>query len=87
MLGSVNFDLGDHEQALACFEGTRRIEEAKLGEDHPETAVTYSNIASVYHAQGEYEQALAWHNKALAITEAKLGKDHPDTASTYGTHT
>jgi tetratricopeptide (TPR) repeat protein len=63
-----------HRKALAIFEKV-------LGKDHPGTAVSYDNIALVYHRQGDYPEALKWLQKALAIQEKVLGKEHPDTAS------
>ena len=60
-----------------------KIRESNLGKDHPETAVTYNNIAGVYKAKGEYDRALVYYLKALEVKETKLGKDHPDTATTY----
>ncbi len=50
-----------------------------MGKDHPDTAITYNNIALVYHAQGEYGKALEWFQKALEISEKMLGKEHPTT--------
>ena len=54
-----------------------------LGNEHPSTASTYNNIATVYYNQGDYAKALEWLGKASVIFEKVLGKEHPRTASTY----
>ena len=51
-----------------------------LGEDHPDTATSYNNLAVNLHAQGKYAEAEPLYRKALAIRLKVLGEDHPDTA-------
>ncbi|KAJ1463766.1 expressed protein, partial [Baffinella frigidus] len=53
-----------------------------LGEDHPDVAATYNNIASVYDKQGKHEMALELYEKGLAIKIKALGEDHPSVATT-----
>jgi tetratricopeptide (TPR) repeat protein len=65
-----------HHKALA-------IREKALGEEHPDTAETYNNIALVYSRQDDYPRALEWYYKALAIQEKALGKEHPRTTIIY----
>ena len=55
----------------------------KLGDDHPDVAMTYNNMAIVYKKQGKYEEALAMYEKALSIKLKKLGDDHPSVAMTF----
>ena len=54
-----------------------------LGEDHPDTAASYNNLAETLGAQGKYAEAEAMHRRALAISLKALGEDHPDTANSY----
>ena len=54
-----------------------------LGEEHPDTAASYNNLAYVYARQGEYGKAEALYGKALAISERVLGEEHPSTAISY----
>jgi tetratricopeptide (TPR) repeat protein len=54
-----------------------------LGEDHPDTALGYHNLASNLRAQGRYAQALPLFQKALDLRRKLLGEDHPDTALSY----
>ena len=56
---------------------------ATVGENHPDTAITYSNIGSVYTNKGEYDLALEKYDKSLNIKMATVGENHPDTAVTY----
>ena len=58
--------------------------EENLGKDHPDTAGSYSNIASNLDAQGRYAEAEPLYRKALEIRTRILGEDHPDTAKSYG---
>ena len=54
-----------------------------LGEDHPDTATSYNNIAYNLDAQGRYGEAEPLYQKALEISKRELGEDHPDTAMSY----
>jgi CHAT domain-containing protein/tetratricopeptide repeat protein len=45
-----------------------------LGEDHPDTALSYNNLAATLHAQGKYAEAEAMHRRALAIRLKALGE-------------
>jgi CHAT domain-containing protein/tetratricopeptide (TPR) repeat protein len=65
-----------HRKALA-------IEEEVLGQQHPDTASCYSNLALNIQDQGRAQEAEPLHRKALAIREEGLGPRHPDTALSY----
>src|SRR5262245_21633424 len=54
-----------------------------LGENHPDTATSYSNVASCLDAQGKSSEALPLFRQALAIYRKVLGEDHPSTAHSY----
>jgi tetratricopeptide (TPR) repeat protein len=64
------------EQALAIM---RQV----LGEEHPETAAAYNNLAGCQQSQGRYGQAERGFERALAIRRQALGEEHPDTAAVY----
>ena len=53
------------------------IRERVLGPEHPDTATTYNNIASVYYDQGDYKRALEYFD--LAVFKLKLGINHSNT--------
>jgi hypothetical protein len=54
-----------------------------LGENHPDTASSYHNLASSQQAQGKYAQAEPGYTKALTIRRKILGENHPDTVASY----
>lgn len=69
--------------ALEYYNKCKTICLKRLGEKHPDTAISFNNIGEVYHERGEYDKALDYFNKATAIREKIFGKDHPDTAMLY----
>jgi tetratricopeptide (TPR) repeat protein len=54
-----------------------------LGEEHPDTANSYNNLAFNLNAQGRYKEAQESYQKALAIFRKVLGEEHPYTAGSY----
>ena len=77
------YSLGNYEKALEWYEKALAIREKVLGEEHPDTASTYNNMATTFEKQHKYEKALDLYEKALAIREKVLGEEHPDTATIY----
>src|SRR5262249_28036938 len=51
--------------------------------EHPDTAISYNNLAANLNAQGKYKEAEDGYRKALAINRKVLGEEHPDTARSY----
>ena len=64
------------EKVLAIFQKV-------LGEEHPDTATSYNNVAFNLTAQGKYVEAEPLYRKALAIYRKGLGEEHADTATSY----
>jgi len=81
--GSGFYYGGKYREALRWHEKALAIREKVLGEEHLDTAATYSCIALGCDDQGEYDNALEWHEKALTINEKVLGKEHLETAKNY----
>ena len=50
-----------------------------LGEEHPDTAASYNNLAGVYFRQRKYELALSYFIKAYKVFISKIGFRHPHT--------
>jgi Flp pilus assembly protein TadD len=80
----------DAERRRAHYAESERINRTMLeirrnwlGEDHPDTAASYNNIAYNLKEQGKYAEAEPLDRKALAIALKALGEDHPHTAITY----
>ncbi|MDR1002410.1 MAG: toll/interleukin-1 receptor domain-containing protein [Oscillospiraceae bacterium] len=82
-IGFGFYNLANYDEALRWYNKALAIKEKVFGTEHPDTAITYNNIAEVYRRKGDYDKALKWDNKALAIREKVLGTEHPDTAITY----
>ena len=75
--------IAEYGKAEALYGKALAIRERVLGEEHPDTAASYNNLAYVYARQGEYGKAEALYGKALAISERVLGEEHPSTAISY----
>ncbi len=56
------------------------IDEASLGNDHPDVAIDLNNLARLLQATNRLGEAEPLMRRALAIDEASLGKDHPNVA-------
>jgi tetratricopeptide (TPR) repeat protein len=76
-------DQGLYAQALPPLQKRLTLCRQVLGEDHPDTANSYSWVAYNLHAKGKHAEAEPLLRKALAILHKALGEGHPDTASSY----
>ena len=72
--GKFNEAIPLQQQDLAWTEKT-------YGLDHPDTATSLNNLATLYRSQGAYAKAEPLYLRALAIKEKALGPDHPSTAT------
>ena len=50
---------------------------------HPDVAMSYNNIGSVYSDQGDYSKAMEYYQKALEIYKKLVGLNHPEVATSY----
>jgi tetratricopeptide (TPR) repeat protein len=73
--------IGDYRAARPYCEHALVIWEKQLGPEHPHTATSLSNLASLLHDQGALAEARPLHERALAIREKQLGPEHPRTAT------
>ena len=71
---------GKYREAMNLLSAALAIREKLLGDDAPDTADTYRQIARVYGKLGDYGRALENAEQALAIHESTLGKDNLITA-------
>jgi tetratricopeptide (TPR) repeat protein len=74
---------GRYRQAEKAYRAALALYCQTLGEEHPETATSYNNVASCLDALGKAQEALPLYRKALDICRKVLGEDHPDTATSY----
>ena len=82
-MGSLQKDLGDHQQAKEYYERALSIQLKKLGPDHVDVAVTYHNMGTLQKDLGDHQQAKEYYERALSIQLKKLGPDHVDVAVTF----
>ena len=75
--------LGNYEEAKKLLEKVTFSDEIKLGENHPITAVHYSNLALILKDLGDYEGAKKLLEKATFSDEINFGEKHPTTAVSY----
>ncbi len=69
LLGFSHYKLGEHENAIACFE--------KLIALDPSSAIDYANIASNYRAMGRKSEAIEYYQLALALDSGiDFAKEH-----------
>jgi tetratricopeptide (TPR) repeat protein len=54
-----------------------------LGEEHPDTVISYNNLALNLKAQGKYAAAAEGYRKALDLCRKVLGEEHPGTANCF----
>jgi tetratricopeptide (TPR) repeat protein/transcriptional regulator with XRE-family HTH domain len=71
---------GDLGAARHWYENALDIHEAIAGPDHPDTAISLNNLASLLRDQGDLAAARPLYERALEISERVLGPDHPATA-------
>ena len=72
---------GKHMDAEPICQRSLAIREKALGPEHPDVAVSLSNLADLYRDQGKYGEAEPLYQRSLAIREKMLGPEHPDVAT------
>jgi tetratricopeptide (TPR) repeat protein len=55
----------------------------KFGDEHPDVATSFNNLAGLYESQGRYSEAEPLYQQALALMQKLLGDEHPDVASSF----
>jgi tetratricopeptide (TPR) repeat protein len=58
------------------------IDVQALGEDHPDTAIDYVNLADLYLSLERYSEAEPLYLQALTVFSQRLGENHPNTQTT-----
>lgn len=66
-------------EALAPTRQASEIYEKVLGQEHKDTANSYSNVAALYEKVKQYSKAVTYYEKALQVRRVALGADHPET--------
>ncbi len=71
--------LGDYKLSLEMYEKAYATYQAKLGADHPQTAIAMHNLADGYRQTGQLDKAVPLQEKVYGRHKATLGPDHPQT--------
>jgi len=74
----------NYQEALKLFKKALDIKEEVLeNKQHPQIALSYNNIGTIYSKTGKYSEALKLYQKSLQIRETVFGFEHPMTADSY----
>ncbi|MBE1494957.1 hypothetical protein H4696_002057 [Amycolatopsis lexingtonensis] len=73
---------GEPRAALPLLQRAYVLRRDLLGEDHPHTLITASNLALALGSLGEHEQARELNEDTLARSRRVLGHDDPSTLTT-----
>ncbi|MGH3708731.1 MAG: FxSxx-COOH system tetratricopeptide repeat protein, partial [Pseudonocardiaceae bacterium] len=82
--GTFVLTRGKPAAARLLFERALGLRRTVLGEDHPDTLESASNLAVNLSELGQYEQARHLDEDLLTRRRRVLGEDHPDTLSSAG---
>jgi tetratricopeptide (TPR) repeat protein len=79
--GTACYHAGEHTAAIASFERSLEILQAKLGKNHPDVAAGLNNLALLHYSRRNYDAAEPLYKRALSIDEQTLGIDHAGVAT------
>ena len=68
-------------QALCCWLDAIDIQKRVFGEESPDIAVSYNNLAALYDKDFDFDSALTYYELALTVTQRIYGADHIATAA------
>ncbi|RCJ33356.1 NB-ARC domain-containing protein [Nostoc punctiforme NIES-2108] len=74
---------GLYNQALPWYEKCLEVTKNRLGDEHPDVATSFNNLAFLYGFQGRYSDAEPFYIQALALRRKLLGDEHPDVATSF----
>ena len=73
-IGSVYSSQGDASARNGVLFRRPWTSGEKCWREHPDVALSYNNIGSVYDSQGDYAHAMEYHQKALGIRIKVFGE-------------
>src|SRR5262249_19518268 len=76
-------DQGKYAEAGPLLQKALDIRRKALGEEHPDTAASYNNLADNLDSQAKYAEAGPPHQTAPDINRNALVDAHPATAASY----
>src|SRR4029079_11916904 len=72
-IAAVRAQLGDTDTAIVGYRDAIERWRALYGDDSPDEAFTWSDLAATLDGAGKHEDSIAAYRRALAIREARLG--------------
>jgi len=79
----LQYYISNHDRAEELYKKNLQVREKVLGEEHPDTATSYNNLAGLYANRNEYECALNYYLNAYQVFLSKLGGNHPNTQTVF----
>lgn len=80
-LGRTLQDLGEMEQAEACYREALEVQERVLGASHRDTNSTANHLGLGLRLQGRFEEAGVLYQRVIKFATSTLGPEHMDTVS------
>lgn len=74
---------GKYQEAIPLAEKIVTIKRQVLGENHPETAQSINDLATLYRDQGNYSQAEILYQQSIDILQRTVGENNPLTAKVF----
>jgi serine/threonine protein kinase/tetratricopeptide (TPR) repeat protein len=84
-MGLVYDNLGLYDKALPLLQEALKMRRSVYGNEHPDVAVSLSNVANVLNERGDYAGSEVLYREVLAMRRKLLGNEHPDVASSLNT--
>jgi len=77
-LGLLFINLGRRDDSRALVERGLQIRREKLGENHPDYAISLQHLGRIERNDGHYAEAEGLYRRALGILKRTRGIEHPD---------
>jgi tetratricopeptide (TPR) repeat protein len=74
---------GRYSEAEPLYQQALALRQKLLGDEHPDVATSFNNLAALYESQGRYSEAEPLYQQALALMQKLLGDEHPDVATSF----
>jgi tetratricopeptide (TPR) repeat protein len=83
-IATLYYDLAQrYIKTATLYERALDIRMRQLGEEHPDTAISFNNLGSWHSDLLQYSEAEIFYKRALDIRIKQLGEEHPDTAISF----
>jgi serine/threonine-protein kinase len=76
-IGQIYTKLGFHDRAEELLSSALETRLHLYGENHPDVAESYEQMAQLRQSQYRFKEAEALHRRALAVREGVFGSEHP----------